>query len=332
MGVGGKAGIGSKYTGLNGIPGSLVLVSTDITGGKPARTIDAAALCRINQRLQSAPQAPWLHGEVGRRMAQRLPVIRLQPARVLDWWSFSGGSADDLRQAYPQSELLLLEPAVHRPQADNPAPPRPAPWWSMQRWRAAKPQALTQSDLQPGGVELVWANMGLHRWADPQAAFQQWQRALAVDGFLMFSTLGPGSLTAVQTIYSRSGWPPPFAPFVDMHDLGDMLVAAGFADPVMDQELLTLTWPDAQAALKELRQLGGNAHPARAPGLRTHRWREALLSALAEQAGPDGRLGLTFEVVYGHAFKPPPRARVAPITHVPLEDLRRMAQRSRPKA
>jgi len=307
-------------------------VNTDLTGSKPARTIDAAALWRINQRMQCAPQAPWLHGEVGRRMAQRLPVIRLQPARVLDWWSFSGGSADGLRQAYPHAELLLLEPAVHPQQAVKPATPRPPPWWSVQRWRGAKPATLTESDLQPGAVELVWANMGLHRWADPQTAFQHWYRALAVDGFLMFSTLGPGSLTAVQAIYSRLGWPPPFAPFVDMHDLGDMLVAAGFADPVMDQELLTLTWPDAQAALQELRQLGGNAHPAREQGLRTRRWREALLGALAERAAPDGRVELTLEVVYGHAFKPLPRARVAPTTHVPVEDLRRMARGSRPRA
>ncbi len=307
-------------------------MSTELPGSKPARTIDAAALWHINQRLQFAAQAPWLHGEVGRRMAQRLPVIRLQPARVLDWWSFTGGSADGLRLAYPQSEVLLLEPAAHQPPLDTPSPPRSAPWWSLQRWRAAKPATLTEADLQPGSVELVWANMGLHRWSDPQAAFQHWHRALAVDGFLMFSTLGPGSLTALQSIYSKSGWPPPFAPFVDMHDLGDMLVAAGFADPVMDQELLTLTWPDAQAALNELRQLGGNAHPARAQGLRTRRWREALLGALAEQAGADDRVALTFEVVYGHAFKPAPRARVAPITHVPVEDLRRMARDRRPRS
>jgi malonyl-CoA O-methyltransferase len=289
-------------------------------------------LARINQRMQCAPQAPWLHGEVGRRMAQRLPIIRLQPARVLDWWSSTGGSADALRQAYPQSELLRLEPAPNPAEAPTPATTGLAPWWSMQRWRGPKTAPLTEPDLQPGGVQLVWANMGLHRWADPQTAFQRWQRALAVDGFLMFSTLGPGSLAELRAIYASAGWPPPFAPFVDMHDLGDMLVAAGFADPVMDQELLTLTWPDAQAALNELRQLGGNAHPARAQGLRTRRWRAALLDALAQRARPDGRVALTFEVVYGHAFKPVPRVRVAPTSLVPVEDLRRMARGARPKA
>ncbi len=299
----------------------------------PARVVDAAALARIRSRLQTALQPPWLHTEVGRRMAARLPVIRLQPARVLDWWSYSGGSVDGLRQAYPKAILLQLEPdACDAPAAaTNPArPAAAASWWSMQRWRGASPQTLTQAQLQPDSAELLWANMGLHRWADPQQAFVHWHRALTVDGFLMFSTLGPGTLTTLQTLYSSAGWPPPFAPFVDMHDLGDMLVGAGFADPVMDQELLTLTWPTARAALDELRQLGGNAHPARASGLRTPRWRQRLMDALTQTAGSEGRVGLVFEVIYGHAFKPLPRARMAPTTHVAVDDLRRMARSQRP--
>ena len=296
------------------------------TGGQPARAVDAAALARIGRRLQSALQSPWLHAEVGRRMADRLPVIRLQPPRVLDWWSRSGGSAQQLRRVYPKAELLLLEPGL-------PGSARalsPAPWWSPQRWRAAQLSVLSVSQLQPACAELVWANMGLHRWADPQLAFQHWHRALAVDGFLMFSTLGPGSLTTLQWLYKQAGWPPPFAPFVDMHDLGDMLVGVGFADPVMDQETLTLTWSTPAAALDELRQLGGNAHPQRAAGLRTPRWRQQLMDALAQTAGPDGRVALGFEVIYGHAFKPLPRARVAPTTHVAVDELQRMARSRRP--
>jgi hypothetical protein len=105
--------------------------------------------------------------------------------------------------------------------------------------------------------------MALHLVDDPLALMQQWHRALAVDGFLMFSTLGPGSMQGLRQVYARLGWPTPHAPFVDMHDLGDMLVHTGFADPVMDQEILTLTWPDADALLGELRTLGGNADPGR---------------------------------------------------------------------
>lgn len=173
--------------------------------------------------------------------------------------------------------------------------------------------------------------MALHAEADPAVTIGHWHRALAVDGFLMFSTLGPGSLPELRSLYAARGWGPPMAPLVDMHDLGDMLVAAGFADPVMDQELIVLTWADAQAALNELRSLGGNVDPARVTGLRTPRWRARLLQALQDTARQraDGRIALTFEVAYGHAFRPPARAAVAPESRVDLADFQAMARQRR---
>jgi malonyl-CoA O-methyltransferase len=159
---------------------------------------------------------------------------------------------------------------------------------------------------------------------------RQWWQALAVDGVLMFSTLGPGTLQALSAMYSQAGWPPPMAPLVDMHDLGDMLVEAGFADPVMDQETITLNWPDAAALLAELRGLGGNWSPQRFNGLRTPAWRQRLMQALMATAGPDGRPALKFELVYGHAVRPPPRPRLAAETHVGLDEMRQMMRAGRP--
>src|SRR5207247_496200 len=147
------------------------------------------------------------------------------------------------------------------------------------RWRAA-PSALVDNAVPDGDAQLLWANMMLHAAADPQAVFARWHRALAVDGFVMFSTLGPDTLRELRELYRACGWPAPMAELVDMHDLGDMLVHAGFADPVMDQEQITLTWATPQALLDELRTLGGNAHPQRFAGLRTPRWRERLCAAL----------------------------------------------------
>ena len=145
----------------------------------------------------------------------------------------------------------------------------------------------------------------------------------------MFSTLGPDTLAGLRALYRDAGWGTAHAAFTDMHDLGDMLVAAGFADPVMDQERLTLTWATPEALLGELRTLGANADPARFAGLRTPRWRARLEAALRERATADGRIALDFELVYGHAFNPPPRAKVAGETRVPLEDLRSMARSGR---
>jgi len=250
-------------------------------------------------------------------MGERLGVIRKQPEVVLDWWARQGASAALLAAAYPRAHIVAVEA---RPAAA-------APWWSPQRWRAR--ETVAEAALVPGGAQLLWANMMLHWVHDPQALMRRWHDALAVDGFLMFSTLGPGTLEALDAIYRSAGWPRPLAPFVDMHDLGDMLVETGFADPVMDQEQITLTWADAGALLAELRTLGANVDPGRFAGLRTPRWRDRLLSALAAGAGPDGRPALRFELVYGHAFKPAPRPRVAGQTQIAVEDLRAMARAGR---
>lgn len=172
-------------------------------------------------------------------------------------------------------------------------------------------------------MDMVWANMLLHQAADPQALLADWHRVLAVDGFLMFSCLGPDTLQELRTVYARMGWPMPSHEFTDMHDWGDMLVHAGFAEPVMDMERLTLTWATPEALLTELRELGPNLHPDRFPGLRGKTWLRRLEAELARAlAGPDGRLALTFEVIYGHAFKPAPRLRVAPESAFSLADMK----------
>ena len=296
--------------------------------GACARPLDAVALVRVLRRLWAAPQAPWLHGEVARRMAERLPVIKQQPDCVADWGAFLGASHEVLAQAYPRARVLAVE--AHAARRDATAAGLAPPWWSPRRWSSAV-TVVTEDDVGPGQAQLLWANMGLHGALDPAAVLRRWHHVLAVDGFLMFSTLGPGSLTRLRSVYTQQGWAAPFAPFVDMHDLGDLLVEASFADPVMDQETVTLTWPHADALLDELRTLGGNVAPARHPGLRTPRWRRRLLDALNATAGADGRVALEFEIVYGHAFRPPPRLRMAARTEVPLDDLRAMA-RARRKA
>lgn len=287
-----------------------------------ARAIDRAALQRWQQRQAQAPEPPWLHGEVAQRMAERLQIMKRVPTVVIDWWSRSGAGSELLRAAYPKAQQLRVEPAalMQRPKAAS-------PWWSAQRWRAD--DVIVESAVPEGQAQLLWANMMLHAVADPGALLAQWRKALSMEGFVMFSTLGPDTLKALRQTYRDAGWGAAHAPFVDMHDLGDMLVRAGFADPVMDQEMLRLTWATPDALLTELRGLGQNADPARCPGLRTPRWRARLGAALAERAGSDGRIALEFEIVYGHAFNPPPRAAVTGETRLTAADLQRMARTGR---
>jgi len=293
-----------------------------------ARRLDAAALRAQLRRLARQPSPPWLHQEVARRMAQRLELIKLQPERIVDWWAFLGASGDLLTKAYPAARRTIVEPNELLRERSRQS--GRAAWWSLQRWRGDTPQVLVEDAEPPGGAQLLWANMMLHAVQDPPALMERWQRALAADGFVMFSCFGPDTVRELRDLYRRLGWPAPTIAFVDMHDLGDMLVHAGFADPVMDQETLTLSWPTAAALLAELRTLGGNLAPDRFIGLRTRRWRQRLEAELqASLSGPDGRLSLRFEIAYGHAFKALPKVQAGQPTTVSLDDMRSLVRSPR---
>ena len=174
---------------------------------------------------------------------------------------------------------------------------------------------------------MMWSNMALHMASDPQKLISAWHQALDIDGFLMFSCLGPDSLREIRAVYQRMGWPSPSHEFTDMHDWGDMLVAAGFAEPVLDMERIVLTFSTPERLLEELRGLGRNLHPARFPGLRGRAWRQKLNQQLQQQSQSEA-LSLTFEVIYGHALKPKRRLQVEPEMRVSLDEMR--AQLKRP--
>lgn len=287
----------------------------------PPPAIDPRALRHVLGRLARAQTAPWLHLEVARRMAERLPVIRQAPERWLDWWGFTGAGAAAVQAVWPQAVRQVVEPMAAL--RDRSQLALGVPWWTWgaRRQAAAQPVWLS-AEVPPGQAQMLWANLVLHTAADPAASLAAWHRALAVDGFLMFSSFGPDTLRELREVYADAGWPAPHPPFMDMHDLGDLLVHGGFADPVMDQETIQLTWSSPEALLAELRSLGGNLGRARSAGLRTPRWRARLLQALAARAGADGRIAMRFELVYGHAYKAAPRTgRGAPAV-VSLEHLR----------
>jgi len=284
-------------------------------------TIDPVAAARCSRLPVN--HSPWLHEEVARRMAERLQWIRAQPDAWAHWGPLAGGlDGHRLVQArYPQARAHLVE--THAEHARLALTRLRARWWQPARWLGP---ALLCGEPPPASVQLVWSNMTLHAQPHPQALIARWSSALAPGGFVMFSCLGPDSLRDLRRVYESLGWPPPASDFTDMHDWGDLLVASGFAEPVMDMETLTLSWSGPEALLAELRQLGRNLHPQRWPALRARGWKSrlqgALASALADPAG-SGRLLLRFEIVYGHAFKSEPRLPLAAETRIGLEELRR---------
>ena len=292
-----------------------------------ARGVDPVAARAALRRIARDAALPWLHGEIARRLVERLAPMRVEPRRIVEWWASAGGGDDLLRAAYPHAERVAVEP--DRASAARRRAAARRPWWSFGT-AAATVFDESASDAEIGRAQLVWANMALHLVVDPPALFARWQRLLDIDGVAAFSCLGPGTLRELRDLYAANGWPAPTPGFIDMHDLGDMLVDAGFADPVLDQETITLRWKSAEALLAELRALGGNTAPGRHPGLRTPAWRQRLRDALAERADVDGSIGLTVEVAYGHGFKAAPRLRADAPVSVSLDEMRSMVRRQRP--
>lgn len=287
-------------------------------------TIDPKAAARWLRRDRKV--SPWLHEEIARRMQERLGWIRQQPQSWLDWETRLGGLASHkaLQNCYPKAKGHL---GGHDVAKDLEAlAPRRA-WWQPTSWLLSK----KPSPQPEQGVDLVWANMVLHMNADPQDLIEQWQKALAVDGMLMFSCLGPDTLREIRDLYARLAWPAPAHEFTDMHDWGDMLVQAGFTDPVLDVERIELTFPTAERLLLELRGLGRNLHLQRFGGLRGRAWHDRLCKELLAlpRSEVDGSIRLTFEVIYGHAIKAAPRIQMQPQTTLSLEAMRQALRRDR---
>ncbi len=258
-------------------------------------------------------------------MQERLEWIKLRPGAWADWEPVRGGMEAHalVQQRYPQARCFVHEMQPVR--AGVAAQQLSRPWW-----RRMGAPALSIGTLPDSGVQMLWANMALHMSAQPQALIGQWHRAVATDGFLMFSCLGPDSLRELRAVYRALGWPPPAHDFTDMHDWGDMLVHAGFAEPVMDMERITLTWETPARLLQELRELGANLHPHRFGALRGRAFRLRLEHELAAAlTGADGRLALIFEIIYGHAFKPAPRVRMSESSSVSLQDMRTLLRGGR---
>jgi len=257
----------------------------------PEAEVDGRRARRHFERAaHSYAKAAKLEAEIGIRMRERLDYIKLAPGRVLD--AGSGPPQDLLRKRYPKAQILALDFALEMLRARKKR--------FFERTRPLLCADIARLPLAAGSVDLVWSNMALHWAADPLAALREFQRVLSADGLVMFSTLGPDSLAELRVAAGEAR----VHRFIDMHDLGDMLLAAGFSAPVMDAERLTFLYEDADTLLADLRATGQTCARLAAPrhGLAGRRFLAELKAAL-NAARRDGKLSVSYEVVYGHAWK-----------------------------
>jgi malonyl-CoA O-methyltransferase len=251
-----------------------------------------------------------LQREVCDRLLERLDFMSLQPERVLDVGCGTGYGLAHLRERYAEAELYALDLA---PAMLNAARARlPQPNWTQRALGFLTPHAsplthtlcadMERLPLAANSVNLLWSSLAMQWAGGLDATLKGFHRVLAPGGLLIFATFGPDTLKELRTAFAAIDDAPHVNRFVDLHDIGDMLVHAGFASPVMEMEMLTLTYADLKTLMRDLKGIGAhNAATSRKRGLLgKSAW--AKLEQAYDAQRLNGRLPATYEVIYGHAW------------------------------
>jgi len=262
-----------------------------------AYALDAGRVRRSFDRAAgSYDAAAVLHAEVRGNLLARLDLMKLAPRVAVDAGAGTGHASVALIRRYPKALIIALDSSQRMLQAAG----RRQTW--LRRFARVRADAA-RLPLAEGSVDLILSNLML-QWCDPDAVFAEFRRVLAPHGLVSFTTLGPDTLREMRSAWSAADSRTHVNQFIDMHDIGDALVRAGFASPVLDVERYTLTYLDLPRVAADLKATGAhNSTMGRARGL-TGRRQFAGLKAAYEAFRQDGRLPATYEVIFGHAWTP----------------------------
>jgi malonyl-CoA O-methyltransferase len=300
---------------------------------KSSAPIDIGQVRTLFAAPEKVAESLFLRREVAARMHERLALVKLAPQCILDAGCGEGADLPVLQNRFSEARILgldgslgMLSVARHRRLAARSAVNRLFSKW-LPSGATAKSTLndgllcgdFSQVPLGMHAFDLIWSNLALHWHPQPDRVFAEWRRILRVDGLLMFSCFGPDTFKELRAAFRSVDESLHVLPFVDMHDLGDMLVNAGFSTPVMDMETITVTYESLEKLWKDVRACGGNPLATRRRGLiGAQVWRQ-VSDSLEKMRRPDGKIHLTFEVIYGHAFKPLPRMTAAGETIIRLD-------------
>lgn len=268
----------------------------------------------FDRAADSYDEAAVLQHEVARRLHERLALCRIAPQRILDIGAGTGRGTAALLKSYRGAQVIALDLSLAMLAKTRCR----GSWLRRPSLLCADAERLPVAD---GSIDLLHSNLTLQWCNDLDRVFGGFRRAMGTGGLLMFTTFGPDTLKELRACWGRVDGRPHVNTFVDMHDIGDALVRAGFADPVMDMEVLTLTYREPRELMRDLKRIGAtNAMRAGPSGLMSPTRLLAVERAYEDFRREDGLLPATYEVVYGHAWVPnaPPPSRIDPNSTIPI--------------
>jgi malonyl-CoA O-methyltransferase len=288
------------------------------------RSFDAAA--------KTYDDNAFLQREVANRLFERLDYIKQAPQRILEFGCGTGYVTQKLRERYAESAIAALDLAPAMCASAREAMPETPLFKRIFKAHASNTFVCADAEALPiasESIDFIVSSLTL-QWCNPEIVSRECARVLKPNGLFMFTTFGPDTLKELRAAFKSVDDDAHVNTFVDMHDIGDMLVAAGFADPVMDQETITLTYTDLKSMLRELKGIGAhNVLPDRPQGLMGRQRWQRMVDAY-ERFRYEGRLPATYEVVYGHAWMPEFRKQktIDGAQTVSLGEFKRMVQKS----
>lgn len=259
--------------------------------------IDQARLA-FHRAASEYEKHAWLQQEIGGRLLERLDELNTQPRTVVDMGCGTGLHSFALKTRYPKADVIgidfaegMLAEAKKRNR-----------WHRKVEYRQAD---MAVSGLADASVDLLYSNLSLQWAVDLRALFNEWRRIMKPNGLVLFTTLGPGTLLELREAWSKVDNMAHVNPFLDIRDVGDALMASGFHEPVMDAEMLTLTYSTVHKLMRELKGMGAhNVNHNRQHNLTGAGRIRAMCEAYKDFLLPDGRYPASWEVIYGVAWQP----------------------------
>ena len=256
---------------------------------RAAKTYDASAI---------------LQKQVREEMLSRLDLVKIKPQAILDAGCGTGHGSFSLQKRFSGAQIVSMDIALGMLQQTKLGRPFLSRLFGRSHLLCADIESLP---IASHSMSLVWSNLALQWCNDLDAAFTEITRILQPEGLFMFSTFGPDTLKELRTaarLADNQQNRTHVSRFIDMHDIGDALTRAGFSAPVLDVERYTLTYDNITDVMRDLKNIGAhNATQGRARGLQGRGFLQNLAQQY-EQFRTNSKLPATFEVVYGHAWKP----------------------------